>query len=778
MRDEKHGEADSVHYGPRGRGASATREFHISGMDCADCARTVKAAASRVKGIEHCEVVLTAEKLRVTFADDDGGTDASGEARGGAASAWAGGAAGVATTPEKVERDLERAIRQAGYGFSGQVTGDEASKSADEPLPMPAKSMLGVFAVLVTGIGVFVVVGEWLGLIDDLVDGIPAIVAVPAVLIAGWPRLASVLRALRHGRIISHALMSVAMVAALIVGEWATALVLVLFMHVGAYAEKLVAGKSRDALKSLAASAPRIARVVDEAGSEREVAADEVAEGELVRVSAGEMIPVDGVVVSGNGAVSQAAITGESFPVDAGEGDELYAASTLQDGGLTLRTLRSGGGSMFGRIVELVAEAESARGPTARVADRFSAWYLPVVLGIAAATYIIGGELMPAIAVLAVACSCSFALATPIAMLASIASAARDGLLIRSGEVIERSRHVDTVLFDKTGTLTRGEMSFAGIKTTGSLDAHTALSLAAGAEAYSEHPLARALRSEAHSRGLPTATPEDFSSKPGGVSARVAGRQVRVGGRRYLGLDRTVAGQLTGREAPPAGAGGTRGGSSASSERAEHRDQIAACDRDDALRIPAFLEVDGEAAAVLYFSDPLREEASEAIAGLREAGIEHIEMITGDDHERASIIASGLGIDVRAGLLPHEKLDRIAELQTAGHSVMMIGDGMNDAPALARADVGVALGRLEAAVEAAPVVLMRSDLRLVAGYLARVKRTMRVVFGNIGFTSLYNIAGITLAAIGILPPVLAAALQSAPDVGVLANSSRLARRKR
>ncbi|MFP4643909.1 MAG: heavy metal translocating P-type ATPase, partial [Spirochaetales bacterium] len=653
-------------------------------------------------------------------------------------------------------------IRGAGYRMLGSAreeaptgsAGEEAPPgSTSEEAPTGSTRMLGVFAVLVTGIGLFVVVGEWLGLIYGLVEGIPAVVAVPAILIAGWPRLAGVLRALSHGRVISHALMSAAMVAALIVGEWATALVLVLFMHVGAYAEKLVADKSRDALKSLAENAPRVARVIDEHGRETHLAADEVSEGALVRVSAGEMIPVDGVVVSGNGAVVQAAITGESFPLDAGEGDELYAASTLKEGGLTLRTLRSGGGSMFGRIVELVAEAESARGPTARVADRFSAWYLPVVLAIAAATFVIGGELMPAIAVLAVACSCSFALATPIAMLASIASAAGDGLLIRSGEVIERSRHVDTVLFDKTGTLTRGEMAFSSMKLIGPFDAETTLSLAAGAEAYSEHPLARALREEAQSRGIRAAAPEGFSSTPGGVSASVAGRQVRVGGRRYLGLDDDAVDRLHGRA-----------------------EQVAACDRPHAARIPAFLEVDGEIAAVLYFSDPLRDEAAEAIAGLREAGVGRIEMITGDDYDRASIIASELGIEVRAGLLPHEKLERIAELQDAGHSVMMVGDGMNDAPALARADVGVALGRLEAAVEAAPVVLMRADLRLVAGYITRVRRTMRVVFGNIGFTSLYNLLGISLAAVGILPPVLAAALQSAPDVGVLANSSRLARR--
>jgi Cd2+/Zn2+-exporting ATPase/Cu+-exporting ATPase len=468
--------------------------------------------------------------------------------------------------------------------------------------------------------------------------------------------------------------------------------------------------------------------------------------------------------VAGQATVNQAALTGEPLPVEAGPGAHVYAASIALLGSLRVRVDHIGPDTTFGKVIRLVEEAEAHRASVQRVADMFSAWYLPVVAGVALLTFIFRRDPLATAAVLVVACSCSFALATPIAMLASIGAAARRGLLIKGGVYLERLAHADVLLVDKTGTLTLGQPHLTDILPSaepalpveGGLSALSAaqrdlLWLAASAERYSEHPLAEALRAAARAHRLDLAAPQDFEALPGhGIRATVDGRRITVGHPR---LGETAAGQL-----PSAGPA-----------------QQLAVEGKSVIHV----WVDGALAGLLAVRDTLRPEVPAALAEVRALGLRRIELLTGDNARAAAALAAQLGVDYRADLRPEDKIAIVRDYQRRGHVVAMVGDGVNDAPALAQADVGLALGGVgsDLALEAAHVVLMRADWTLVPTALRIARRTLRVVRTNLAFTVAYNGIGLTLAALGLLPPIFAAAAQSLPDLGILANSSRLLRQK-
>jgi Cd2+/Zn2+-exporting ATPase/Cu+-exporting ATPase len=510
--------------------------------------------------------------------------------------------------------------------------------------------------------------------------------------------------------------------------------------------------RGRGALRDLEALAPITARVEGPAGEE-EVTLDRVAPGDQVAVRPGERIPVDGRVVEGTASVEQAAITGESMPRVVGPGDDVFAATIARGGALRIRTTRVGPDATFGRIVRMVEEAEGNRGRIESYADRFSGWYLPVVGAIALATYLIRGDVLATAAVLVVACSCAFAIATPVAMLAAIGSAARKGLLIKGGAFIEALARVDTVLIDKTGTSTVGRPSVVRVLPLAEPDADEVLRLAASAEHSSEHPLADAIRAEARSRGLITSMPTSFQAMEGlGVTADVDGHGIVVGRRPS---DR----------APVASGPDDARHDAASALEAEGMTVV-------------HVSRDGTLIGAIGLQDRLRPDVPAALAELRRLGLSRFELLTGDHESAAAPVAEALGIDYRAGLLPEDKIRIVEEYQARGHRVAMIGDGVNDAPALAQADVGIAMGAAgtDLALEVAHVALLREDWDLVPEAFRTARRTMGVVKGNFAFTGLYNLVGLTLAALGILPPILAAAAQSLPDLGILGNSARLLRR--
>ncbi|EAY56449.1 MAG: Copper-transporting ATPase protein [Leptospirillum rubarum] len=604
--------------------------------------------------------------------------------------------------------------------------------------------ILVAFGIVVATVVALVVTAEWFGLLDKLSVFFPWPVWLAIVAAGGYPIFRSVLRATLKRKVTSHTLMTVGLVAAILAGAWPAAVIIVFFMRLADHIEEFTVTHARDAVRDLTAMAPEMARV-ERGGAEQEVPVTEVRISEIVIVRPGERIPVDGEVIGGQATVNQGAITGESMPVEVGPGSRAFAASFAHLGHLRMRATAVGANTTFGRVIKMVEEAERHRAEVQRVADRFSTWYLPVVAAVAAGTFLFIRNTLATAAVLMVACSCSFALATPVAMIASIGTSARRGLLIKGGKYLEALAKADVVLLDKTGTLTLGRPQITDVVSlAGWLDADRLLAIAATAERYSEHPLSEAVRKAAVVRGLSLGEPEDFESVPGiGVRARIHGDIIGVGGRRLFdGAVPDIAAEF----------------------EAQGKTLL-------------FVTSGIHLVGVLGALDTMRNDVPEALTQLRELGIKHLELLTGDNVCTAAAIAKPLDIAYQAGLLPEDKIAIVKEYQHQGHVVVMIGDGVNDAPALAQADVGIAMGTEGSgvAIEAAHVVLVRENWLLVPEIVRIARRTMGAVRFNIGFTVIYNLAGLTLAAFGFLPPAIAAAAQSGPDFAILANSANLLR---
>jgi Cu+-exporting ATPase len=653
--------------------------------------------------------------------------------------------------PKQVDMPAIRsAVQSAGYDVPASDAPPTATVSVGDASTGSAQVFnrrLTILLVSVFGIILSVVIfGEVLGLFDFLNERVPFLVGLVFVLAGGYPVFRNVVRATLNRQIISHTLMTLGVIAALAVGQWVTALLVVIFMRIGDYVENFTTESARGAVRELTSLAPQTARV-ERDGTEREILVSELTLNDIVIVRPGEKIPVDGEVIGGQASVDQSAITGESMPVDAASGTHVYAASIAKLGSLRIRAERIGPDTTFGRVVKMVEQAEAHRADVQRIADKFSSWYLPVVAAIAALTFLISRNPLSTAAVLLVACSCSFALATPVAMLASVGASAKRGLLIKGGKYLELLARADVLLVDKTGTLTLGQPQVTDVIPLDGLSRSELLGIAAAAEKYSEHPLAESIRRLAMDEQIPIVEPQHFESLPGhGVRAMVDSRHVAIGNRRMLPLAAAlpVAAQLEGQG-----------------------------------RTLLFMEMDHQVVGVLAAADTLRSEVPVAITELRGLGIRHIELLTGDNERTANALAEELGVAYRANLLPEDKIAIVKEFQAKGHVVVMIGDGVNDAPALAQADVGIAMGAAgtDVAIEAAHIALMREDWKLVPDVLRIAQRTMRIVKMNLIFTTVYNLLGLSLAAFGILPPVLAAAAQSLPDIGIMGNSARLLKQK-
>ncbi len=692
-----------------------TVEIPVEGMDCQECTLHVQRAISGLPGVRKCTVFLGAEKAEVQLDP-------------------------TLTTLT----DIREAVAGAGYRVP-DTTGTAAAAAPVATATDFSQRVLRVLGLVFGAVLFIIVIGEGLGLFEALTDAIPFWAGLLFVLIGGYPVFLNVIRAALRRQVIAHTLMSIGVIAALIVGQWVTAAVVVFLMRVGDFVEHFTTERARRAVKNLTALAPQTARVLRD-GAELDLPIDQVRVGETVIVRPGERIPVDGTVIEGHAAIDQATITGESIPVEAVSGSTVYAATVATGGYLHIQAAHIGRDTTFGRVIALVEGAEAHRADVQRIADVFSAYYLPFVAGVAALTFLVTRNPLNTAAVLVVACSCSFALATPVAMLASIGAAAKRGLLIKGGKYLESLARADVILLDKTGTLTAGRPQITDVVVLNGLDRAEILRLAAGAERYSEHPLAGAVLGAAQAEKIALPTPTAFDATPGlGVQAEIDGRTVRVGSAGWVGV-----------ATPPAAA-------------AAH---LAAGET------LLYVRVDGEVVGALAAADTLRPEVPAAIDALRKLGFRHIELLTGDNARSAKTLADQIGVSFRADLLPEDKIRIVKAYQAAGRRVVMIGDGVNDAPALAQADVGIAMGALGSgiAIEAAHIALMRDDWRLVPEAFAIARRTLNVVKGNIGFTLVYNAVGLSLAAVGVLPPVLAAAAQSLPDLGILGNSARLLRR--
>ncbi len=685
-------------------------EIQVSGMDCAECISHVQRALEDVPGVLEADVFLTSEKAVLHVAEQDVNMES-----------------------------VSQALKSAGYG----LTDISEKEVVLEPQSQISRQVGLIMASIFVAILLIVIFGELLGLFEILTESIPFTVGLILVIVAGWPIFYNVGRVLLQGRIISHTLMTVGVIAALVAGQWLTALLVVFFMRVGDYIERLTTDKARYAIRRLLSMAPQTARLIRQ-GKESVVPIQQVVPGDIVLVRPGDKIAVDGIVIDGQATIDQSAITGESMPIEAGPGTNVYAATIALLGSLQVETTQVGADSTYGRIVKLVEEAESNRAEVQRFADKFSAYFLPLVGSLAALTLILRRDPMATVAVLVVACSCAIALATPIAVLASIGAGAKKGLLIKGGKYLEALDKADIMLVDKTGTLTLGRPHITDVISLSGLDEEELLTLTASAERYSEHPIAESLRVAARERGYILETPSHFESVPGlGIRATVGQYELSVGSRRLSQIETPAA----------------------------------VNELEEKGKTVLYITDGSNILGLIALSDTLRSDVKEALSNVSQYGIEKIELLTGDNAKSAAELADQLNIPYRANLMPEDKIEVVKQYQKDGHVVIMIGDGVNDAPALAQANIGIVMAPVgsDVAIEASHISLLREDWNLVPQLLQISHRTMRVVRTNLGFTGVYNLIGLTLAAMGLLPPVFAAAAQSIPDLVIMANSSRLLR---
>jgi Cu+-exporting ATPase len=546
------------------------------------------------------------------------------------------------------------------------------------------------------------------------------------------------------------------------------AAVITTLVLLGQVLELRARSRTSGAIRALLDLAPPTARRLIAGGAEEEVALDQVQIGDRLRVRPGEKVPVDGAVLEGRSAVDEAMISGEPIPVEKNPGDKVTGGTVNGTGGFVMEAQRVGGDTLLAQIVRMVGEAQRSRAPIQRLVDQVAAWFVPAVVAIAAATFVVwwafGPEprlvyaLVNAVAVLIIACPCALGLATPMSIMVGTGLGAQNGVLIKNAEALERFEKVDTLIVDKTGTLTEGKPRLMDVVPREGLDEGELLLLAASLERASEHPLAAAIVAGAEARGVRIATPGDFASLTGkGVTGTIEGRRVALGNQGLLEDQKVEPGAWAERAEALRGEGKT----------------------------VMFVAVDGEMAGLLAVADPVKESTGEAIEQLRGEGL-RIVMVTGDSRTTAQAVAGRLGIqEVEAEVLPEAKSGIVERLQKEGRTVAMAGDGVNDAPALARADVGIAMGTgTDVAIESAGITLLRGDLRGIVRARRLSHATMRNIRQNLFFAFIYNVIGVPIAAGALYPvaglllsPMIASAAMSLSSVSVIGNALRLRRVK-
>ena len=539
---------------------------------------------------------------------------------------------------------------------------------------------------------------------------------------------------------------------------------IVTLILLGQVLELRARGQTGAAIKKLLGLAAKTARRIRDDGSDEDVPLAHVATGDRLRVRPGEKVPVDGVILQGTSSVDESMVTGEPIPVEKHEGDQVIGATINGTGMLVVRAEKVGAESLLSRIVAMVAEAQRSRAPIQKLADVVSGYFVPIVIGAAIVTFVVWSLVGPdprmahalinAVAVLIIACPCALGLATPMSIMVATGKGASLGVLFKDAEAIEVMRKVDTLVVDKTGTLTMGRPALVTVETVPDLDATELLSAAASLERSSEHPLAEAIVGGAEERGISVPDAESFASVTGkGVLGRVAGRAVALGNRKLLEQLGASAGSFADRADELRGQGQT----------------------------VMFVVVDNEVAGILGVADPIKENTPDAIAALHEEGI-RVVMLTGDNRKTADAVAARLSIDeVIAEVLPDQKAEVVNRLQEAGNVVAMAGDGINDAPALARAHVGIAMGTgTDVAIESAGVTLVKGDLRGIVRARKLSRATMANIKQNLFFAFVYNSLGVPIAAGVLYPafglllsPMIAAAAMSFSSVSVIVNSLRL-----
>ena len=706
-------------------------DLAITGMTCASCAARIEKRLNKLDGVA----------ATVNFASEH---------------------AAVAFDPDQVRvADLIDAVEAAGYGAA------LPEAVTDEDPARPYRVRLLVAVVLTVPLVVFAWVDaarppgwQWASLV----------LATPVVAYAGWPFHRAAATNARHGVATMDTLISVGTLAA---WTWSTVVVLgglttsiyfdtagaiTALILLGRYLEARAKRRSGAAIRALLELGAKEAHLLRD-GQEVLVPVEALTVGDRFVVRPGEKVATDGVVTSGTSAIDQSMLTGESVPVEVGPGDAVAGATVNTSGRLVVEATRVGSATALAQIARLVAEAQAGKAPVQRLADRISAVFVPIVMGVSALTLVgwlvVGGAattaaFTAAVAVIVIACPCALGLATPTAIMVGTGRGAQLGIVIKGPEVLEQTRQVTTVVLDKTGTLTEGAMAVSAVVPADGVDEAELLRLAAGAEDASEHPIARAIAAAGRERLGELPAVESFTARAGlGVEAVVDGHGVVIG-RPGLLADRRVSlpARLTAEADRLEAAGSTVVG----------------------------VAWDGEARGLVAVADRVKPTSRQAVADLRALGLTPV-LLTGDNERTARAVAAEVGIDrVLAEVLPGEKAAEVARLQAAGEVVAMVGDGVNDAPALARADLGLAIGTgADVAIEASDITLVAGDLRTAADAIRLSRRTLRTIEGNLFWAFGYNVVAVPLAVAGVVNPIVAAAAMAFSSVFVVTNSLRLRR---